>query len=424
MRNLKLSRAIVIIFVLTLLITTFQITVQAKSTEVITYEEDGIYEGISIDSIKVDEIYYGISLVQYSDFTFNYAIMSSMDDIRWQYLADITVKSETRPEDFSLRYLNDLFLVSLSHRNGQVRYISEDGITWSSQILYYQDIVYQEGKYWALDLKGVVFSSEDMINWQQFVSLESSSVAELLAINLAVDANAVVVSHYAPKWGSMNYLNGLETYDINKSIWQVSNGYNGLIGTTLDIISTEKGFILAYQNDYTYEEPIIFYRSVDGINWSLEANKTSLVRDLNPLVKQDSIINELVDVLDTQIYEDSLAGNAIPVKVVLNDEPIEFDQDALLVGGRVYVPVRKIFEVLGGTVAFDQASKLLTGKVGDSTISLKLGDNVAVVNGQTIELDAPAQIINDRTLVPARFIAECLGKQVVWDQNNYIVFLK
>lgn len=424
MKNLKLSKALALIFVFTLLITLVQKPVEAQTDKPIIYEEDGRYEGIDVDTINVDDVYYAIALIQYSDSTYNYVMLTSEDDVVWQYLADISEKTETRPEDLALRYLNDYYIVSLSHRNGQVRYISRDGMTWERQILYYQDIVYQDGKYWAVDLKGIVSTSEDMVSWQQFVSLGSSSVAELLAINLAVNSDAVVVSHYAPKWGSINHLNGLETYILEGKIWQPSIGYNGVIGTTLDIVYTENGFILTYQNDYAYEEPILFYRSADGVNWTLETNKPSLVRDLNPLVGQDSNIKTVIDVLKRQINEDGAAGKQIPVQVVLNNKVIEFDQDALLISGRVYVPVKKIFEVLGGSVEYNHGTQTITGIIGDTNISFKLGENNAVVNSQTVALDAPAQIINDKTLVPAKFIAECIGKEITWDQNNYIIHLK
>jgi hypothetical protein len=424
MKDFKLLKALAIVFVFTLLLTFVERPVEAQTNEPIIYEEDGIYEGIEVDSINVDDVYNAIALIQYSDLLYNYVMMTSEDGIVWQYLSDVSEKSEIIPEELALRRLNDFYIASLSHRNGQVRYISRDSVKWESQILYYQDIVYQEGKYWAIDLKGAVYSSDDMVSWQPFVTLGSSSVAELLAINVAVNSESVVISHYSPKWGSTNYLNGLETYVLEGKVWLPSIGYNGSVGTTLDIINTESGFILAYQNDYTYEEPVLFYRSVDGVNWNLETNQPSIIRDLNPLVEEDSNIKIVLDVLNRQINEDGMAGRQIPVQVILNDEVVEFDQDALLVSGSVYVPVRRIFEVLGGTVEYDHETQTVTGVINDTTISLELGEYQAFVNGQTITLDAPAQIINDRALVPARFIAECVGKEVVWDQDNYIVHLK
>jgi len=45
------------------------------------------------------------------------------------------------------------------------------------------------------------------------------------------------------------------------------------------------------------------------------------------------------------------------------------------------------------------------------------------VNGSIIETDQPAQIVNDRTMVPVRFISEALGAQVTWDSESRTVLI-
>lgn len=46
-----------------------------------------------------------------------------------------------------------------------------------------------------------------------------------------------------------------------------------------------------------------------------------------------------------------------------------------------------------------------------------------IVNGQVINSDVPAQIINGRTMVPARALAEALGADVLWDQSSNSVII-
>jgi len=46
-----------------------------------------------------------------------------------------------------------------------------------------------------------------------------------------------------------------------------------------------------------------------------------------------------------------------------------------------------------------------------------------IVNGSEIKLDVPPQIINGRTMVPIKWVAEALGAEVEWDGNNRIVKL-
>ncbi|MFL0372464.1 CotH kinase family protein [Paenibacillus amylolyticus] len=105
------------------------------------------------------------------------------------------------------------------------------------------------------------------------------------------------------------------------------------------------------------------------------------------------------------------------ISVTLDGKSITFpDQDPLEQSGRVMVPVNAILEALGAEVTWDQTAKTVTAVLHDQTLVLKIGSSTATVNGETIEIDAPAIIQNSRTLVPVRFISEGLGLTVAWDQ--------
>lgn len=57
-------------------------------------------------------------------------------------------------------------------------------------------------------------------------------------------------------------------------------------------------------------------------------------------------------------------------------------------------------------------------------IILPIGSKTAKINGKTISLDVPAQIINGRTMVPLRFIADAFSSEIQWDQANKIVYIR
>ncbi|KAA8747551.1 CotH kinase family protein [Paenibacillus sp. UASWS1643] len=106
------------------------------------------------------------------------------------------------------------------------------------------------------------------------------------------------------------------------------------------------------------------------------------------------------------------------ITVTLDGKSITFpDQDPLEQSGRVMVPVNAILETLGAEVTWDKTAKTVTAVLHDQTLVLKIGSSTATVNGETIEIDAPAIIQNSRTLVPVRFISEGLGLTVDWDQT-------
>ena len=87
-------------------------------------------------------------------------------------------------------------------------------------------------------------------------------------------------------------------------------------------------------------------------------------------------------------------------------------------GERTMLPIRFIAQALGAEVAWDDALNKVTITKEDGTIELYIGSPVAVVNGENIELDAPAFIENSRTYLPLRFVAEHLGAKVLWDAET------
>jgi hypothetical protein len=114
----------------------------------------------------------------------------------------------------------------------------------------------------------------------------------------------------------------------------------------------------------------------------------------------------------------SLSATAFAVDLYVDTELIETDTPPTVVDGRTLVPVRAIFEALGATVDWDNTTRTATGKRGDTTVVIQIGNTTAYVNGEAKTLDVPAQLINGRTMVPARFVSEALGCEVTWYQKT------
>ena len=114
------------------------------------------------------------------------------------------------------------------------------------------------------------------------------------------------------------------------------------------------------------------------------------------------------------------------ITVTLNGEKIDcnhYGSEAVIIDGRTLVPLRAIFEALGASVEWDNATRTVTSKLGDTQIKLAVGDNNLYKNGNAVKLDVPASIINNRTMVPARAIAESFGVGVEWDAKTKTVLL-
>ncbi len=111
------------------------------------------------------------------------------------------------------------------------------------------------------------------------------------------------------------------------------------------------------------------------------------------------------------------------IKITIDGQAQTYDQMPVMVNDRVLVPMRGIFEALGATIAWEEATETVTGTLGSTTVTLKIGDTKATVNGSTVTLDVPAQLVNDRTLVPVRFISESLGAEVEWVESSQTVVI-
>ncbi|MGH2348843.1 MAG: copper amine oxidase N-terminal domain-containing protein [bacterium] len=112
-----------------------------------------------------------------------------------------------------------------------------------------------------------------------------------------------------------------------------------------------------------------------------------------------------------------------PVRVFVDGEQVQFDQPPIVVGSRVLVPLRGIFEKMGAFVEWNAATRTVRAVRGTTVVELAIGSTVARVNGNPITLDVPAQIVGGRTLVPLRFISESLGAGVQYDAASRSVII-
>lgn len=103
------------------------------------------------------------------------------------------------------------------------------------------------------------------------------------------------------------------------------------------------------------------------------------------------------------------------VNVVINGKPLNTDAPAQIIDGRTMVPMRAVFEALDASIAWDNDTKTVTADKGGTEIKMTIGAAEFYKNGESIALDTPAQIIDGRTLVPVRAVSESLGCTVNWD---------
>lgn len=114
------------------------------------------------------------------------------------------------------------------------------------------------------------------------------------------------------------------------------------------------------------------------------------------------------------------SGNLVAaIHVLVNGTPVRFTHgEPVESEGRVLVPMRGVFERLGAEVAYDSENRIIRATRGETTVTLQPNAEVAEINGETVPLATPAQVVNGSAVVPLRFISEAFGAQVKWDPTN------
>lgn len=107
--------------------------------------------------------------------------------------------------------------------------------------------------------------------------------------------------------------------------------------------------------------------------------------------------------------------------VRLNDTLLGFAQPPVTENGRTLISVRFLFEQMGGEVRWEEALQKVIVSLGEHSVEVCVNDKTAIVDGEPTEMDVPARLINEKTMVPLRFITEQLGCQVGWDDTYQMV---
>lgn len=104
-------------------------------------------------------------------------------------------------------------------------------------------------------------------------------------------------------------------------------------------------------------------------------------------------------------------------------EAKENDVQPIIRNDRTMLPARFVAENLGAEVSWDAEARVVTVKNDEVEIKITIDSAIATVNGEEVTLDSPAFIENDRTYTPVRFIAESLGSSVDWDAETQTVIM-
>ena len=115
-----------------------------------------------------------------------------------------------------------------------------------------------------------------------------------------------------------------------------------------------------------------------------------------------------------------------PVNVKVYDQYINFssiNQWPFIEDGRTMVPLRAVFEVMNCNVRWDQEKSSAIVEYNGTKIIIPVNSTTAYINGTVKTLDVPAKLVNNRIMVPLRFISEAINKTVIWDDADKTVLI-
>ena len=115
------------------------------------------------------------------------------------------------------------------------------------------------------------------------------------------------------------------------------------------------------------------------------------------------------------------------VQLFINGRYIQGDVSPRIENSRTMVPLRLVSETLGYDVKWNKAERSIQIVQAGRTMDLTLNSKVAYVtekgSRRQVVMDVKPQIINNRSLVPLRFISENFGEKVDWDRINRTVIV-
>ncbi len=94
------------------------------------------------------------------------------------------------------------------------------------------------------------------------------------------------------------------------------------------------------------------------------------------------------------------------------------DVPPIIMWDRTLLPIRHVIEALHGSVEWNPEYRTVNIQISGAEISLKIGSNIATVNGKEVQIDKNPSVVaiikNNRTYIPLRFVIEQIGGKVTW----------
>ncbi len=267
------------------------------------------------------------------------------------------------------------------------------------------------------------------------VSAEYNKYNEMDVINVyngtlqdLADINEMTVEEFKVKMGLPEDMPA----DTNEAIATGNISIGTLVensGESIDVVLPQIAAIYEGEAELTEATP---YRDIENnmtvANYLGEADAVGVLEmlGLSEVIKPEDMFGDVRTTFERRLLEASGQLSYIKddaILVMLKGRYIDFDVAPIIINDRVMVPVRNIFEALGANVNWMGETQTIFAVKGTDIITMQVGQNSFFKNEDKIEIDSPSVIIDSRTLVPIRAVAEALDTEVFYNQNTRTVVI-
>lgn len=114
----------------------------------------------------------------------------------------------------------------------------------------------------------------------------------------------------------------------------------------------------------------------------------------------------------------SLVSFATDIRLIVNDNDITSYSNPVVINDRLMVPIKFVTDEIGGQTVWNGDDRTVTITKGASSINLWIDSPVFLLNGDYLISDVAPKIINDRTYVPVKLISNVFGIDVAWQEDT------
>ncbi|MEY8320040.1 stalk domain-containing protein [Lachnospiraceae bacterium 46-61] len=112
------------------------------------------------------------------------------------------------------------------------------------------------------------------------------------------------------------------------------------------------------------------------------------------------------------------------VSIQIDGTYLELSDSPKIIDGNTLVPIQDISAILNIPINWNENTNTIDIYGKENTYTLEINNNVVKCeNNDTIILNTAPTIINNKTFVPIRFIAESMGTDVLWDDFSRTIFI-